>query len=333
VLPDTWFRGSAGEVKRLLVFAHGGLNGEDAGIDRAQAMGRYFLGNGCYPLFLVWKTGILESLLDIIEDHLEPGPAGRAGGLVDWLTEIGDGVLETTIARPFARPLWSEMKENAARSALAGRGNALFADALRGLAATWGERFEIHLVGHSAGAILLGHLLDALAERGLAGYVRSLHLYAPACTVEFANRHFAPNKALMEGLHLDLLDDAIERNDNVAAIYRKSLLYLVSNALESDRRTPLLGLAKVSDAAHDDWDGSSNTAETLLNWRSAAQAVRLDRRTYIHREAQIVSRRDPEEKLPAGHQAFDNSVELVAQTIARITGAPCVLPVDDLSGF
>ena len=73
--------------------------------------------------------------------------------------------------------------------------------------------------------------------------VNSIHLYAPACTVQFANRHYTPHEDLMKRLHLHVLSDRNERDDNVAAIYRKSLLYFVSNALETDLRTPILGLA------------------------------------------------------------------------------------------
>ena len=62
-------------------------------------------------------------------------------------------------------------------------------------------------------------------------------------TVQFANRHYAPNAELMKRLYIDLLSDRVERNDSVAAIYRKSLLYFVSNALEVDLRTPILGAA------------------------------------------------------------------------------------------
>ena len=34
----------------------------EGAIKRASAMGRFFIGNGYYPIFLVWKTGLLESL-------------------------------------------------------------------------------------------------------------------------------------------------------------------------------------------------------------------------------------------------------------------------------
>jgi len=59
VMPDAWFRQNPQQkIKRLVIYAHGGLNSEASAIGRAQAMGRYFLGNGCYPLFLVWKSGL-----------------------------------------------------------------------------------------------------------------------------------------------------------------------------------------------------------------------------------------------------------------------------------
>ena len=61
--------------------------------------------------------------------------------------------------------------------------------------------FELHLVGHSAGAMIL-----AIAQRsggaGAAGASRSMHLFAPACSVQFANRHYPPHAELMQQLYL-----------------------------------------------------------------------------------------------------------------------------------
>jgi hypothetical protein len=75
-------------------------------------------------------------------------------------------VVEKTIGRPLARPIWSEMKENAELTCETGRGGDLLVTALAKLAGTWGDAFELHLVGHSAGAILLGNLLTLLGARG-----------------------------------------------------------------------------------------------------------------------------------------------------------------------
>jgi len=300
-------------------------------IGRARALGRYFLGNGCYPLFMVWKTGLLESIGDIFADKFRTEPS-RAGGIRETLTDASDFAIEKTIGRPLARPIWSEMKENAEFASAATRGGDLLVTALQNLAATWHDKLEIHLVGHSAGAIFLGYLVDLLAARGLDGSTKSIHLYAPACTVQFANRHFAPHEELMKRTYLDILSDRNEKDDNVAAIYRKSLLYMVSNALEGDLRTPILGLANVLDAGYKGWDGSSSTGEALINWRQMVAACGLTQRTGIVDNPKVVTCR-PDTTIDAAHGAFDNDVDVVTRTLERITQSKLTRAVDDLRGF
>jgi hypothetical protein len=329
VLPDAWFRTNANARKRVVIYAHGGLNDEAAGIARARAMGRHFTGNDCYPLFLVWKTGLLESIGDIIADAFAHKPA-----LAGWaISDVSDAIIEKTIGRPFARPIWSEMKENAQRGCTTGRGGDLLVTALLQLKQTWGDALELHLVGHSAGSIILGRLLSLLTQRGLGESITSLHLYAPACTVAFANQHYAAHEALMKRLHVHVLSDDNERDDSVAGIYRKSLLYLVSNALETDQRTPILGLAHVTRPDYGGWDGASSTAATLSNWRQAAAAAGLAKRWETVSHAKVLTSRAPETHIAASHGSFDNNIEVFGKTLERITGGPLLNPVDDLRGF
>ncbi len=337
-LPDQWFRSQpAADAKRLVIIAHGGLNSEDAAIKRARAMGRHFLGNGCYPLFLVWKTGLLESIGNIAEDAFRRKPA-LAGGVGEWFTEKTDLMIEATIGRPLAKPIWSEMKENAELAFGAGRGGDLLITALQKLLDTWGDKLEVHIVGHSAGSILLGHLLSALQTRRLVGKVKSTHLFAPACTVQFANRHYAPQTGVMTNLYMHVLANNVERNDNVAMIYRKSLLYFVSNALESDLRTPILGLDNVTKADYSGWDGSSSTGESLKAWRQAAASAGLnkaDRYTVIKSDKVTTANLDKKSKIEtdAAHGSFDNDVDVITQTLERIRGGKLLVGVDDLRGF
>ena len=338
VLPDKWFRDNAYDKKRLVLYAHGGLNNEDAAIKRARIMGRYFLGNGCYPLFLVWKSGLLESLGDILADKANSAnavPAGKGGPVGNWITDkISDPIVEKTIGRPFARPLWTEMKENAELASAVGRGGDMLTDALRSLAHSWGDRFELHLMGHSAGSIMLGRLLGNLVQKGLLDTIKSVHLYAPACTVAFANQFYAPQTEIMQRLHLDILSDSSEQNDNVAFIYQKSLLYFVSNALEADKRMPILGLENVFKPGYSEWEGSELTSKVLTDWRNAVEVSGLKNRLTIHPEEKIVTRRGGGEKTEnASHGGFDNSVDVVERTLERITGGTLALPVDDLVGF
>ncbi|MDB5818973.1 MAG: peptidase [Rhizobacter sp.] len=346
VLPDQWFRAQTdkpGDKKRLVLYVHGGLNSEADAIKRASAMGRFFIGNGCYPLFLVWKTGLLESIGDIVSDAFRKEPA-RVGA-TEWLTEKTDLVIEKTVGRPLARPVWSEMKENAELAFGARRGGDLLLDALQSLAGNWGDRFELHLVGHSAGSIALGHMLSAMAARrvagrdgGLAQRLSSVHLYAPACTVAFANKHYAMDEAVMQRLYMNVLSDKVERDDNVVSIYRKSLLYMVSNSLEGDLHTPILGLQRVMAENDPGWDGSSDTGEALAGWRQAATAAKLADRTTIVEADRVAVALDAggasgKVLQPAAHGSFDNDIEVVARTLERITGGKLAMPVDDLRGF
>jgi hypothetical protein len=333
-LPDQWFRQQGGQGrKRLVIYAHGGLNSEAAAITRARAMGRHFVANGCYPLFMVWKTGLLESIGHIISDAWKQTPP-VAAGVGEWITERTDVLLEQAIGRPLARPIWSEMKENAGFSFDPGRGGDLLITALRKLADTWGPALEVHLIGHSAGAILLGHLLTAMAARQSAGLVKSAHLYAPACTVQFANRHYAPLPDVMRQLFIDVLSDRVERADSVATVYRKSLLYFVSNALEVDLRTPLLGMANAWDPSYGGWDGTSATGDTVRAWREAADEAGLNAGGRMGQlDADKVRVALPDRRVAAGHGSFDNDVDGLARTLMRITGAPLAVPPDDLRGF
>jgi hypothetical protein len=330
-LPDQWFRQQTSPTKRLVIYAHGGLNSEADAITRARIMGPYLIGNGCYPLFMVWKTGMLESIEDIIADRFRPAPS-RVGGVREALTNVTDGIIEQTIGRPFARPIWSEMKENAEGASLPTRGADLLVTALQNLEQAWGDKLEIHLIGHSAGSIFLGWLVDLLAARGLDARATSIHLYAPACTVQFANRHYTPHEDLMKAMYLDILSDENERDDDVAAVYRKSLLYMVSDALEQDVRTPILGLARIMDASYSGWDGSSSTGEALGNWRQAAKQSGLDKRTDIL-DVDKVKTSSSGTTISASHGSFDNNIEVVSRTLERITSGKLAMPVDDLRGF
>ena len=338
-LPDQWFRTRpANQPKRLVIFAHGGLNSEDVAIKRARAMGRHFLGNDCYPLFLVWKTGLLESIGNIVADAFHKQPA-LASGLGEWITDKTDLLVEKTVGRPLARPIWSEMKENAELAFGTGRGGDLLITALQKLKDTWGEKLEVHVVGHSAGSIILGHLLTSVQIRHMSDTVKSTHLLAPACTVQFANQHYASQPALMKNLYVHVLSNALERNDNVATIYRKSLLYFVSNALEADLRMPILGLENITQPDYNGWDGTSSTGEALKAWRQAAASAGLNKpeRYTVITQGKVVTATPRNEiesfEIDAAHGCFDNDVNVISVTLERIRGGKLQSPVDDLRGF
>ncbi len=173
-------------------------------------------------------------------------------------------------------------------------------------------------------------------DGGLSDRVASVNLHAPACSVAFANRHYAGDAAVMERLHLEVLTDEVERRDTVGPIYRKSLLYLVSNALEADLHTPILGLDRVNDEGDSGWDGSSDTGEALAVWRQAAKASKLESRTrrIDGPRIEVALGADGQPLLQAAtHGGFDSNIALMTHTLERITGGKLALPVEDLRGF
>jgi hypothetical protein len=167
--------------------------------------------------------------------------------------------------------------------------------------------------------------------------VKSCHLYAPACSIAFANSEYARHPSVMQNLYIDNLSNKRELADHVAHVYQKSLLYFVSNALDSDARTPILGMANVTDPAFNGWDGSPVTTEALEIWRRAVQSSQLKKRTTLHDEDEIVTRKakgNINKKVEkASHGAFDNCVDVIEKTLKLIVGGKLALPVDDLVGF
>jgi len=116
-----------------------------------------------------------------------------------------------------------------------------------------GEQVLVHLVGHSAGAIFHAALLQRLIEAGVP--VASMALLAPALRVDEFEHDILPHLGLNGGVQrfaVFNLSDRRELDDACAAgavdVYHKSLLYLVSRALEDrpsgQSEAPLLGMAR-----------------------------------------------------------------------------------------
>ncbi len=236
--------------RHLMVYAHGGLNSPRASARRVHALKEGFKRNGIYPFHIMYDTGLAEEIKDTIARALGFAEA-RAAGFTDWT----DKLIEDAVRKPVT-PVWEEMKRDA-RIPFEAR-DSDGTDAIQAFASKLGESGKsIHLVGHSTGGVLIGHMLEALDRLGVADLVTSCSLMAPACTVDFYKQHYEPRLGGNDGNGLVVrlpkltvynLTDELEKDDHVAAAYRKSLLYLVSRALERSRNEPkaLLGMAAYS---------------------------------------------------------------------------------------
>lgn len=60
---DGWAsEGGASAVRRVVLYAHGGLVTEDSGLSGAQAQLNWWLNNKVYPIFFAWQSGPVERL-------------------------------------------------------------------------------------------------------------------------------------------------------------------------------------------------------------------------------------------------------------------------------
>ena len=217
--------------------------------------------------------------------------------------------------------MWTETKQNAKASLRSGNGISRMAEHLDEVSDSL-VGVEFHLVGHSAGALLLGHLLDKMRQRDMQA--QTVTLYAPGGALNFANSVYG--RAARAGvfdpanLHVHALTDERERDDRVAA-YGKSVLYLISRALEVDHKTPLLGLScawRAETAADGTW---AIPPHRKSNPDVARWVKGLGASATLH---QVDSVKGPlasaDGTRPATHIAFDEDVALAEITLKRVLG-------------
>ena len=232
--------------KRVMLYLHGGLNTEADAAKRAVAFRDKCLANEIYPLHLMWETGPLETIADMLGD-LFTSADDRAGGFLDGLKNAKDRALELT-ASPIAGPMWSEMKENAWRASdhRAGKGaiqlmKRYALDVLGAAGDEEKEKWELHVVAHSAGSILFAHAIEHLCSLGIP--FKTLQFFAPAIRIDEFKQYALPHiqSGACPKATLYHLSEQQELDDEVGP-YGRSLLWLVSNAFEEQRGTPLLGM-------------------------------------------------------------------------------------------
>jgi hypothetical protein len=238
------------------------------------------------------------------------------------------------------------MKQNAEAASVHDGGMVRVAENLRKLKADFND-LEIHLMGHSAGSIVLGSFFSVLDTRSLKA--STVSLYAPACTVEFANSKYVP--AATNGIYdpkrlfIDILSNKNERDDTVGP-YGKSLLYLVSRALESRHKTPILGMEATFEPKFDKEDIFASSTSVfnpappnkphpdVVAWRKAWAQMSGDCK--LLDIPRVVEQR-PAFSVRSVHGCFDNWIDGVERTMRRILGlaqsAKLPTPIETLKGF
>ncbi len=243
----TAWRLSRNEPVDIAIYAHGGLTSEDTAGETAAKWIPALYEHKIFPIFLMWETDLWSTLKGRLADVLA-GQQRPTGGLFDGVKNWWNERLEKLLAKP-GTAIWSEMKQNADAISNTSESGGMklykacqqspyFADL---------SKVRVHLVGHSAGAILHSHVVDRLGGQGWT--FESINFMAPAVRVDLFEETVVPaikNGTVKRFNQFHLSDDMEQKDPTCKPIlgYSRSLLYLVSQALEHGRSTPILGMEK-----------------------------------------------------------------------------------------
>jgi hypothetical protein len=106
------------------------------------------------------------------------------------------------------------------------------------------QNVRMHFVGHSAGALVGSSMIERLARAGMG--FESVTFMAPAVRVDTFLESVQPLLAngKVKRFQQFMLSDRAEEDDPTCGPYRRSLLYLVSEAFEGGAATPILGMER-----------------------------------------------------------------------------------------
>ena len=238
--------------KRLLLYAHGGLVGEAPAVQRLAEYRPALMNAGVYPLAFIWHSDYWTTITNIVQDAIRRRrPEGVLDAAKDFMLDRLDDALEPLARELTGKASWDEMKQNALAASGIKGGARFVLDHIAKLVKRYPD-LEVHVVGHSAGAIFHAPLVQLLTssgklasgpQKGQKGYgipLTTCTLWAPACTVGLFKETYLPaiEAGGVKKFALFALSDKTEQDDNCASIYHKSLLYLVSNAFEEMPRIP-----------------------------------------------------------------------------------------------
>lgn len=242
-----------GEAIDVAIYAHGGLVSEDAAASSARQWIPLLYSNRIFPIYLMWETDGLSTVFNIVEDAIK-GDDERISAnwierfrerVIDWKNERIEG-----LTRKPGGSLWRQMKDNA---------NDISATRQSGVVKLFHEydrlaknaalpKLRLHLIGHSAGAIVHTYLAPRAIEHGFE--VASINLLAPAVRVDDFHSSLGNELGASDiRLFVAHLIDSAESADPTCKPYGHSLLYLVSRAFEKGSDVALLGMEKYLSAA------------------------------------------------------------------------------------
>lgn len=240
-----------GDVMDVAIYAHGGLVSEDAAAETASKWIPALYNAKIFPIFLMWETGLWETLKDRTADLLA-NQARSTGGMLGGAKTWWNARLEKLLAVP-GTTIWGEMKKNAdcLSSAPDSGGLKLYESCTKSPYFRDMSKVRLHLIGHSAGAIVHSLIIQRLGAQGWK--FETVNFMAPAVRTDSFITEVLPSiasGAIKAYNQFSLSDDFEQKDPTCEPIlgYSRSLLYLVSQSFEHGQITPILGMQRYFDS-------------------------------------------------------------------------------------
>ncbi|HEX6096530.1 MAG TPA: caspase family protein [Thermoanaerobaculia bacterium] len=226
-----------GKPLRIVLWAHGGLKTEHGGLEIAYKHVWWWNKNDVYPLYFVWETGLFQTIGDTISRAWDRLRGKRA---IDFAAPT-DFLIEKTVRALGGAHVWGGMKFSASEASKAGNAAEYVAKQLGALFKKHPGKVQLHVLGHSAGSIFHAYFVPAALQHGAT--FETMQFLAPAVRVDEYIKRLSPTMSKgVKKTYVFTMYKQYELADRVTAAYRKSLLYLISRALESNHDAELLGL-------------------------------------------------------------------------------------------
>ncbi|NND75477.1 MAG: C1 family peptidase [Ilumatobacter sp.] len=235
-------------TRRLAIFADGGYWSTPNAIAQLRPLRDAMMAAEVYPIFLLWDTPWFADM----QSWLYTGTGSEPGTplphhsdasddpMVAELQELWQNLGKFAAVEVGTRQIWNQLNVRALAACRPGEGGArLLADAVA-YNLTKAE-FDVHLVGHGAGDLMLSRLATLLPAP-----ISTCTLWAPATTMKQFKATYAPmlKAGYLEKLHLITLDETAEGADSMGPL-PGSPLQLVSDVLALKRLDIHTALLKV----------------------------------------------------------------------------------------
>ena len=323
--------------RRLAVFADGGYESTEATVERLRPLCDELMANEIYPIFLLWQQPRYPDVLRwLLGDSGVNGVAQLNRDELDdfWDRNGGPSMAKVMAVDSVAPRAWDQVIRRSRDACTRADGGARIFS--KSIAYKWGqESFDIHLVSHGTGDLLMAEFLSCL-EMPIA----SCELWGPALHASRFASTYAPmlDSGQIGHVTITTLPDESEQRDRVGPL-PGSVLVLMSEVLvqteleletalvsapnPGERPTwgiapePILGMQRflVNDAEFD----------RLTKWGLASSRVivgedhpSLATERELHRQA-IRSMLDHE--APHGVQTHDEVTDPLAQAIREAWAA------------